>query len=282
MITTADTRTATQIVTGMPVSDGAGVKLFRVVGTPRLAMVDPFLMLDEFRSDDPNDYLAGFPSHPHRGFETVTIMLAGAMEHKDSVGNTGHLGPGSVQWMTAGRGIIHSEMPKQIDGLMWGFQLWVNLPADAKMTAPRYQDIPGVEIPTIERPGAHVRVIAGTLDGTTGPVRAEHTEASLFDVALDPGTELGIPLPPSHAAFVYVYEGSVRVPGHRDTVGSRHAIVLSEGARLRVGGTDTSARFLIFAGRPLDEPVARYGPFVMNTTDELREAFADYQAGRLA
>lgn len=282
MSTQAQIRTAVAVVDGMPASDGAGVRLNRVVGTPKLVMVDPFLMLDEFRSDDPGDYIAGFPSHPHRGFETVTIMLAGAMEHKDSVGNTGRLGPGSVQWMTAGRGIIHSEMPKQEDGLMWGFQLWVNLPADAKMTAPRYQDIQGPEIPSIEEDVRRVRVVAGTYAGTTGPIDAVHTQATLFDVSLQANARFEHPLAAEHAAFIYVYEGAVTVPGHDGAVKRGHAVVLSKGDTLQFDAAEGPAKVMLFAGKPIEEPVARYGPFVMNTRDQLIEAFEDYQTGRLA
>lgn len=280
-------RSIDRIVRPMPASDGAGVRLSRAVGTPALPMVDPFLMLDEFRSDDPNDYIAGFPSHPHRGFETVTIMLAGSMEHRDSVGNTGRLGPGSVQWMTAGRGIIHSEMPKQEDGLMWGFQLWVNLPAKDKMTAPRYQDIAGADIPSVEvGPSAEVRVIAGEVGGVKGPVDPGHTAPILLDVRLDDGGHFEQALPEGHNAFLYVYDGRVRISdgeGFSDPVAKAHAVVLRrDGATVRLEAHDGPARAMLFAGRPLDEPVARHGPFVMNTREELVRAFEDYQAGTLA
>jgi redox-sensitive bicupin YhaK (pirin superfamily) len=282
MTTEPRIRPATTVTAGMPASDGAGVRLNRVVGTPKLPMVDPFLMLDEFRSDNPGDYLKGFPSHPHRGFETVTIMLAGAMEHKDSVGNTGRLGPGSVQWMTAGRGIIHSEMPKQEDGLMWGFQLWVNLPADAKMTPPRYQDLQAAEFETVEQGTRTVRVLAGTYAGITGPIDATHTQATLFDVGLQPGARFEHPLPAEHNVFVYVYEGSLEMPGHDRPVSRGHAIVLGEGDTVQVDAGDAGAKLMLFAGQPLNEPVVRYGPFVMNTQQQLVEAFEDYRAGRLA
>ncbi len=246
-------------------------------------MVDPFLMLDEFRSDNPGDYIAGFPSHPHRGFETVTIMLAGSMEHKDSVGNTGHLGAGSVQWMTAGRGIIHSEMPKQEDGLMWGFQLWVNLPAAEKMTAPGYQDVPPEEIPSVELgDGAKVRVVAGTVGETTGPVTSGHTQPYLLDVHLEADGKVEIPIPEDHNVFVYPYDGAIQLDGASDPVATSHAIVLGDGDTVAFAASGGAARALVVAGRPIEEPVARYGPFVMNTREELEQAFADYRSGKLA
>lgn len=276
-------RPVSSVVRAQPASDGAGVRLHRSLGTPKLPMVDPFLMLDEFRSDNPGDYIAGFPSHPHRGFETVTIMLAGSMQHKDSVGNTGNLGPGSVQWMTAGRGIIHSEMPRQEDGLMWGFQLWVNLRAQDKMTPPRYQDIGAEEIPTVQLgDGLEVRVMAGEVGGARGPIEPGYTDPVLLDVRLAPSKRLVHPLPRGHNAFLYIYEGQVRLTGHDAAVGRGHAVVLGEGDHLEVEALDgDEARFLVVAGRPIQEPVARYGPFVMNSAEEIQQAFADYQAGRL-
>ncbi len=276
-------RPPAHVVAAQPASDGAGVRLLRSLGTTALPMVDPFLMLDEFRSDDPGDYIAGFPSHPHRGFQTVTIMLAGSMKHEDSVGNTGHLGPGSVQWMTAGRGIIHSEMPKQEDGLMWGFQLWVNLPARDKMSEPTYQDLPPHEIPQVRLDDGRVvvRVVAGPLGDVVGPVRPGFTAPRLFDIRLDADGVFETELPPEHRGFVYPYEGSVRFEDGT-VVARSHAAVLGEGDRLRLSATGGAARALLVAGRPIDEPVARYGPFVMNTREELEQAVLDYRRGVLA
>jgi redox-sensitive bicupin YhaK (pirin superfamily) len=267
-------------VRGIDTADGAGVKLKRVIGQPMLDTLDPFLLLDEFRSDSADDYIAGFPEHPHRGFETVTYMLAGHMQHGDNHGNRGDLVPGSVQWMTAGRGILHSEMPQQENGLMWGFQLWVNLPAKDKMTAPRYQDIDPGRIPTVHpADGVAVKVIAGELAGATGPVEGIATAPVYLDIALEPGAQVAIPLPAGHHAFAYVFDGSeAEVAGER--LGRSELAVLSDGDRLRLAGRDAPARVLLVAGRPLDEPVARYGPFVMNTPEQIHEAIADFRAGR--
>src|SRR5918996_1645394 len=210
-------RPVVKLVRGRPASDGAGVKLTRVIGSPALPDLDPFLMLDEFRSDDAADYMAGFPDHPHRGFETVTYMLAGRMRHGDHKGNVGLLRPGSVQWMTAGRGIVHSEMPRQHDGLMWGFQLWVNLPARDKMTAPRYQDIPPEKIPEVPlAEGVRARVIAGEAGGARGPVEGIATQPLYLDVRMAPRARVGLPLTPGHNAFAYVYEGRVLLGGGAD------------------------------------------------------------------
>ncbi len=266
---------------GMPASDGAGVKLNRVIGQPALPDLDPFLMLDEFGSDDPTAYIAGFPDHPHRGFETVTYMLAGRMRHRDNKGNEGLLTAGSVQWMTAGRGIVHSEMPEQEEGLMQGFQLWLNLPAKDKMTAPRYQDIAPEQIPLVTLgPGAQAKVIAGELGGVSGPVQAGLTEPIYADIRLQPGAAINAPLPSGHAAFVYVYEGAAAIGEPARDLEHGSIAVLSKGDGVRLTGGGAGARLILVAGRPLGEPVAKYGPFVMNTTDELRQAFADYQAGR--
>ncbi len=271
-------RQVARTVQGQATSDGAGVRLTRMIGTAGLDHLDPFLLLDEFRSDDAADYLAGFPDHPHRGFETVTYMLAGEMEHRDHVGNRGRLVAGSVQWMTAGRGIIHSEMPTQENGLMWGFQLWVNLPAKDKMTAPRYQDIPPERIPEADKDGARVRVIAGRYGGVAGPVGGIATEPLYLDVALASGARFECPLPPDHNAFVYAFEGAVEVAKAllpRGTLG-----ILGPGEAVEAVAGTTPGRFLLVAGRPLREPVARMGPFVMNTRAELSQAVDDLQAGR--
>jgi len=275
----SQTREVGRVVRGMAASDGAGVKLNRVIGGPDLPQLDPFLLLDEFRSDDAADYLAGFPEHPHRGFETVTYMLAGRMRHRDNQGNTGLLGPGSVQWMTAGRGIVHSEMPEQENGLMQGFQLWVNLPAKDKMTAPRYQDIEPGRIPEVESTGARVRVIAGSYRGVRGPVQAEATAPLYLDVFLEDG-EFEAAVPVEHNAFVYVYEGSLELAGRAVTRGE--LAVLRGGDKVAASAGAAGARFILVAGRPLKEPVARYGPFVMNRPEEIQQAMRDFTEGRLA
>jgi redox-sensitive bicupin YhaK (pirin superfamily) len=265
---------------GMAASDGAGVKLTRVIGQPALQDLDPFLMLDEFGSDDPSAYIAGFPDHPHRGFETVTYMLAGRMRHRDNKGNEGLLTAGSVQWMTAGRGIVHSEMPEQEEGLMQGFQLWLNLPAKDKMTAPRYQDIAPDRIPTVQpAEGVSAKVIAGELAGVRGPVEAGATEPFYVDIRLEPGARFEVPLPVGHNAFAYVYEGQAEAGDEAQVLERGRIGVLSDGDSLRLASAD-GARLILVAGKPLREPVAKYGPFVMNSADELRQAFADYQAGR--
>ncbi|MCA9656415.1 MAG: pirin family protein [Myxococcales bacterium] len=277
------TRTIERVAKGTATSDGAGVRLLRVLGTPQVPMVDPFLMLDEFRSDDPNDYIAGFPPHPHRGFETVTYMLAGSMEHRDSVGNTGNLRAGSVQWMTAARGIIHSEMPKQEDGLMWGFQLWVNLPAADKLGDPRYQDVEPEAIPEQALPGGgRVRVVAGRFGDAVGPVGGVATSPLMLDVGLPAGSTVEVPIPAGHNGFAYVFEGSAAL-GDREAPLPRGqlAVLGREGDGLRIVAGQAGTRVLLVAGRPLGEPVARYGPFVMSTREELEQAFLDYRSGRL-
>ncbi|MEZ5738150.1 MAG: pirin family protein [Burkholderiaceae bacterium] len=265
----------------MPTSDGAGVALRRVIGGPALSELDPFLLLDEFRSDVPGDYLAGFPNHPHRGFETVTYMLAGRMRHEDNQGNRGQLGPGSIQWMTAGKGIVHAEMPEQVDGLMWGFQLWVNLPATDKMCEPRYQDIDPALVPRIEPvPGASVGVLSGQFLEARGPVTAVAVEPLYLDVGLQPGAELLVPVPAGHAAFVYVFDGRMSVGSQATEVGRGHLAVLDDGDGVTLRAAAGGARCLVVAGRPLDEPVVRYGPFVMNTEQQIHEAIHDFQQGR--
>lgn len=272
-------RSVIRTLRGRPASDGAGVKLTRVIGQPGLPDLDPFLMLDEFRSDDAADYLAGFPDHPHRGFETVTYMLAGRMRHGDNKGNVGLLGPGSVQWMTAGRGIVHSEMPEQENGLMWGFQLWVNLPAAEKMAEPHYQDIPADAVPEVTAaPGARIRVIAGRFGDTTGAVEGGTTQPVYLDVQLEPGAAVDVPLPEGHAGFAYVYQGAAEFGAEtleRGTLG-----VLGAGDGVRATAKACPARLLIVAGKPLREPVAKYGPFVMSTEAQIVEAIEDFRADR--
>ncbi|MGH6989701.1 MAG: pirin family protein [Stellaceae bacterium] len=273
-------RPVTQRVRGTPVSDGAGVRLNRLIGTPQLDEVDPFLMLDEFRSDEAADYIAGFPDHPHRGFETVTYMLAGRMRHRDNKGHEGRLDAGSVQWMTAGRGIVHSEMPEQENGLMWGFQLWVNLPAKDKMTAPRYQEIPPDEIPTVTIGDGRIKVIAGAVERAAGPIHGIATDPVFLDISLSHQGSLVLPLPPDHSAFLYPFEGRVQVGSPGEPLGHGDLAVLGAGNAVRLKADGGAARLLLVAGRPLKEKIVRYGPFVMNSPQEIREAMTDYQQGR--
>ena len=270
-------------VRGQAASDGAGVRLTRVIGGQELPDLDPFLLLDEFGTDRAEDYIAGFPDHPHRGFETVTYMLDGRMRHRDNHGNEGLLTPGSVQWMTAGRGLVHSEMPEQESGLMRGFQLWVNLPARDKMTDPRYQEFPATQIPVLQpAAGVEVKVIAGSVDGTEGPIRQPATDPLYLDIALAAGAGWTYGLPEGHNAFAYVFEGRLEVGRGEDArmLEAREMGVLGGGGRLELHAGDAPARLILVAGRPLREPVARYGPFVMNTRQELMQAFVDFQEGR--
>ena len=268
---------------GQPASDGAGVKLTRVIGTRQFDGLDPFLMLDEFGSDRPGDYLAGFPEHPHRGFETVTYMLDGRMRHRDNAGNEGLLEPGSVQWMTAGRGILHSEMPEQVEGLMRGFQLWVNLPARDKMTDPKYQEFDPEKIPVVHpAKGVEVKVIAGRVGDTQGPISQPATDPVYLDIELAPGAGWLYSLPPGHNAFAYAFEGALTIGEGDDArpLSAQEMAVLGGGDVLKLQAGDAGARLIVVAGRPLREPVARYGPFVMNTRQEIMQAFADFQEGR--
>lgn len=281
-------RKVRQIIRSMATSDGAGVKLRRSLGQSR-ARHDPFLMLDEFSSDNPGDYIAGFPAHPHRGFETVTYLLDGHMLHEDHLGNRGDLKSGGVQWMTAGRGIIHSEMPQQLEGRMRGFQLWINLPASEKMKPAGYRDIEPSEIPVVELPGGgRVKVIAGTLDmdgaKTAGPIQGLTTDPLYLDVQLPEGGTFSHPVNADYNAFVYSYEGAIAVgpPDDARTVEAQSAGLLSEGGRIMLTAKTDGARLLVLAGRPLREPVVQHGPFVMNTTEEIEQAIRDYQNGQLA
>ncbi len=284
--TTVGTREVGQLVRGQPTSDGDGVRLTRVIGGRSLSDLDPFLMLDEFGSDSASDYIGGFPSHPHRGFETVTYMLEGRMRHRDNQGNEGLLVPGSVQWMTAGRGIIHSEMPEQEEGRMRGFQLWVNLPAKDKMTAPRYQDIAPERIPLVRgADGSEVRVIAGTHTNgagtvTQGPVEGIATDPLYFDVALPKGAHFEHSLPAGHSAFIYVFEGQASIGARAGRAVRGDLAVLTDGEQVSVVADAAPARFILVAGRPLREPVVKYGPFVMNTRAQIVQAVDDYSAGR--
>lgn len=273
-------REVTLRLDALATSDGAGVKLHRSIGQRALPMLDPFLLLDEIHSPNPADFIAGFPRHPHRGFETVTYMLEGAMEHRDSLGNHGHLGPGSAQWMTAGHGIIHAEMPKQEGGALWGLQLWVNLPRSHKLIAPRYQDIAPERIVEVASGEAYVRVVAGELGGRRGPVDGIVTAPVMLDVRVPAGGGFSQPLPPSHNAFVYVLEGAVELGTARTRVGATQIAVLGAGDAVAMRSTE-GGRALLLAGSPIGEPVARSGPFVMNTDDELQQAWDDYRSGRL-
>ncbi|MCE4372877.1 pirin family protein [Xanthomonas hortorum] len=270
-------------IRGMPTSDGAGVKLTRVIGTQQLPDLDPFLMLDEFGTDKAEDYLAGFPSHPHRGFETVTYMLDGRMRHKDNHGNEGLLTPGSVQWMTAGRGLIHSEMPEQESGRMRGFQLWVNLPARDKMTEPKYQEYAPESIPVAQpAPGVTVKVIAGTVGEVRGPIVQPATDPLYLDIKLAPNVAWDYVLPSGHNVFAYAFEGALTVGegGAARALPAQELAVLGGGERLTLHAGAEGAQLILVAGRPLNEPVMRHGPFVMNTKQELMQAFVDFQEGR--
>ena len=274
-----NSRKVERLVQGVPTSDGAGVRLTRVLTQQLQRRLDPYLMLDAFRNENPEDYIGGFPDHPHRGFETVTYMLAGRMRHHDSAGNQGLLGPGGVQWMTAGSGLIHSELPEQADGLMEGFQLWLNLPARDKMVRPYYRDIPSDSIPEFVTPeGVGVRVIAGSSQGVAGAVQREHTEPLYLDVHLPAGATFVQPIPPGHNAFTYTYRGTSLVGG-TEVPDRNMAILANDGAGQVVVRAQADARLLIIAGQPLNEPIAQYGPFVMNTGEEIQQALRDYRDG---
>jgi redox-sensitive bicupin YhaK (pirin superfamily) len=273
-------RTVSLTTAGTPATDGAGVRLTRLIGTAELDHVDPFLLFDVFRTDNPDDYIAGFPPHPHRGFETVTYMLAGQMRHKDNAGNEGVIRAGGVQWMTAGRGIIHSEMPEQQNGLMWGTQLWVNLPGTQKMTDPGYEEFDAAAIPEETRANAcRVKVIAGTTSaGTRGALTERSVDPLYLDVELSAEQRFREPVPASHQAFVFVVKGCLVIGGQ--IVAAGMLAVLAGGSLVDVASGDQDSHFLLIAGRELNEPVARAGPFVMSTQEELRRAFDDYRGGR--
>ena len=282
MLPISQPRQVERLVTGQPTSDGAGVKLSRVLTQALQRRLDPFLMLDAFGSDAPGDYIAGFPDHPHRGFETVTYMIKGRMRHRDSAGHEGVVGDGGVQWMTTGRGLVHSEMPEQADGVMEGFQLWLNLHSADKMMAPAWHDIPGDQVPEFELAGARVRVIAGNSHGVAGAMQRPRTEPLYLDIQLAAGASFAQPLPATHNGFVYVYRGSLRV-GDSEVPLQRMAILANgdgaDGVLLQAGSAPTRA--LLIAGAPLNEPIAQHGPFVMNTREELVQAVQDFQAGRI-
>jgi len=275
-------REVERLVQGVATTDGAGVNLTRVLTQDLQRRLDPFLMLDEFRSDDPDDYIAGFPEHPHRGFETVTYMLAGRMRHRDSTGSEGVMGPGGVQWMTTGRGILHSELPEQEEGLMHGFQLWLNLPARDKLVPPHYQDVPAEQIPWLPLAGdGRVKVIAGQFGEVKGPVQRQATQPLYLDVQLGAGQSLFVPLPASHNAFVYVYDGSVALGTRHQPVPRQRLAVLSNkpdalGVQI---ASNSGASLLVLAGQPLNEPIAQWGPFVMNSAEEIEAAIRDFREG---
>jgi quercetin 2,3-dioxygenase len=285
----AQPRAVERVIEPTHVIEGAGVRLRRSIATAALDYLDPFLLLDNFQSDDPADYLAGFPWHPHRGIETVTYMLAGEVDHRDSIGNAGMIGAGDVQWMTAGGGIMHEEMPRAgADGKMGGFQLWVNLPAELKMTKPRYQDLGAAQIPEVRRPdGTVIRVVAGEVDGVKGAVTEIHAEPEYLDVSLPAGVSFSQPVPRGHAAFAYAFEGEGQFGvgcdlGYRgdldgELLAAPRMAVFADGDEVRVEAHGHAVRFLLVSGKPLGEPIARYGPFVMNTREELQLALRDLQ-----
>jgi hypothetical protein len=268
-----------QQIKAMAVSEGAGVTVHRSLGTPALKNLDPFLMLDHFGSDDPDEYIAGFPDHPHRGFVTLTYMLDGHMEHRDSMGNRGDLRAGGAQWMKAASGVIHSEMPKQTNGLMHGFQLWINLPAREKMSDPAYQEFAPDAIPEAAGEGVRVRVLAGEYAGQRGVIDDPHTDLQYLDVSLAPNAVFSLPLAAAYHAFIYVYEGGAQ---SGQTLLPRHSLsVLGAGEEARFTAGGDGARCILVAGRPIGEPVVQYGPFVMNSRDEIEQAMRDYRDGKL-
>ncbi len=282
MTTATRSREIERIITGIATSDGAGVSLTRVLTGKLQRRLDPFLMLDAFGSDDPDDYIAGFPDHPHRGFETITYMLHGRMRHRDSAGHEGLLENGGMQWMIAGRGAIHSEMPEQENGVMEGFQLWLNLPARNKMATPWYKDFPSAEIPGYTTPdGVAVRVIAGSSNGVAGAMTREITEPLYLDIHMPAGTSFSTAIPATHNAFVYVYRGAVAIEGTQVDV-QRMGILSNSGAEGVTLNAVEDARLILIAGKPLNEPIVQYGPFVMNTQEEIHQALDDFRSGRLA
>lgn len=268
-----------QLIRAQAVREGAGVTVHRSIGTQSLRHLDPFLMLDHFGSDNPSEYIAGFPAHPHRGFITFTYMLDGHMEHRDSMGNRGELDSGGVQWMKAASGVIHSEMPRQVDGLLRGFQLWINLPATEKMSDPAYQEFASRQIPEVNAEGKQVRVLAGEYQGQAGIIHDPHTQVCYLDVRLAAGVDFKLPLPTSHNAFIYVFEGNAT---SQEQILPQHSlVVLGQGDEIVVQAGSEGARFILVAGKPLNEPIVQYGPFVMNTREEINQAIADYQTNQL-
>ena len=281
---TGTVRPLARTVNGIPVQDGAGVQLLRIIGGPGLPELDPFLLLDQFKSENREDYIAGFPPHPHRGFETVTYMKNGSFTHEDSHGHVGHLKSGGVQWMTAGRGIIHSEMPAMQEGLLWGYQLWVNLPARLKMTEPAYQDLQAQDLPEHQEPGARVRVLAGARGSSTSPART-NIAFQYLDVALEDGHHFEEETPPGHNVFVFVHSGQLQctdATGELKTVTSGQLALFGAGERVSLAAaTPNGAGFLFASAERIEEPIVRYGPFVMNTEAEIHAAIRDYQMGVL-
>lgn len=267
-----------EIYSGIQTSDGAGVQLKRIIGQPQLNNLDPFLLLDAFSSDNPDDYIAGFPPHPHRGFETVSYMLKGKMRHKDNAGHEGVIEEGGIQWMTAGKGIIHSEMPEQENGMLSGFQLWINLPSSHKMSQPSYQEFSQKYIPIEHRTGTKINVIAGkTSQGTEGPIKQELTKPIYFDVTLDKDNNFDEDLPSQNNSFIYVVEGEV-VLDKQHIIKNGQIAILKNAVNVNIS-TTTNSQFLLISGQPLNEPIARSGPFVMNTRDEIHQAYKDYDMG---
>ncbi len=268
-----------QLLRATALSEGAGVTVQRTIGTPALRHLDPFLLLDHFSSDNPDEYIAGFPDHPHRGFITLTYMLDGHMLHQDSMGNRGDLRSGGIQWMKAASGVIHSEMPQQTDGLMRGFQLWINLPAEEKMSDPQYQEFAAAQIPTIDAEHARIKLISGEYGGQAGPITDPHTSVQYLDVSLAPGRDFNHVLEMGLTAFIYIFEGSGEVAGH--DVSTHTLVAFEPGERLSVKAGGHAARFILVAGRPLKEPIVQYGPFVMNSEREIRQALDDLRNNRL-
>jgi redox-sensitive bicupin YhaK (pirin superfamily) len=273
-----------RIIQPQAVMEGAGVRLKRSIATRELDYVDPFLLFDHFGSENPDDYVAGFPMHPHRGIETVTYMLAGEVQHRDSLGNSGTIGPGDVQWMTAGGGIMHEEMPRGQDGLMAGFQLWVNLPARLKMSQPRYQEIASAQIPEyVSDDGVRIRVIAGAANGIQGPVAGIAADPTYLDIAIPAGGSFSQPVQRGHSAFAYLFEGEGTFEhsagGPAESLVSPKLVIFGDGDHVEAGATDQPVRFLLISGKPLGEPIARYGPFVMNTAEEIQQALRDLRNG---
>ena len=272
-------RTIADLIPAIALSEGAGVTVRRTIGTPARRHLDPFLMLDHFGSEDPDQYIAGFPDHPHRGFITLTYMLDGHMRHQVSMGNRGDLRTGGAQWMKAASGVIHSEMPQQTAGLMRGFQLWINLPAAEKMSEPAYQEFSPEAIPERDEADRRIRVLCGAYDGTRGPIEDPNTDVQYLDVRLDGGARFVHAIPESYTAFLYVFEGDASLSGHEVP---RHALaILGPGSEVAVTAAGEGARFILVAGKPLREPIVQYGPFVMNSRAEIEQAMADYRDNRL-
>jgi len=272
-------RQVKQVIQAMPVSEGAGVTVHRTIGTPALRNLDPFLMLDHFSSDDPDDYIAGFPNHPHRGFNTFTYMLDGHMLHQDSMGNRGDLRAGGAQWMKAASGVIHSEMPQQANGLMRGFQLWINLPSTEKMSDPAYQEFQPGSFPVIENGQSNVKLIVGDYAGEKSPISDSTTHVQYLDVSIAPNAAFSTEIATNRQGFLYVFEGEVAIEGTK--LQQHNFAVLGDGDNVTIEAGEAGARLILVSGMPLSEPIVQYGPFVMNTEDEIKQAFQDYQQGKL-